>query len=211
MSPRGPKATRVCFTARGYAWPQHPLVSHGPAPPEERRGSARRARKRSAGRRPGSDFCDPPGLLAADAQLPGVVQSWQTMVEQVFAPHGMGLFATRTTLTDAPGARTRQTHRATLFLWGDEDPLGRPDAARLLVEKMPHARLDVVADASHLARPARRMRRSGRGLPHQHGDRSWRSPSVLREGLNERAEARWSLHCNRAYPTTREGFELAQR
>jgi len=72
------------------------------------------------------------------------------MVEQVFAPHGTGLFATRTTLTDAPGARTRQTHRATLFLWGDEDPLGSPDAARLLVEKMPHARLDVVADASHL-------------------------------------------------------------
>jgi len=38
----------------------------------------------------------------------------------------------------------------TLFLWGDKDPFGSPDAGRRLAAKMPHARLEVVRDASHL-------------------------------------------------------------
>jgi pimeloyl-ACP methyl ester carboxylesterase len=88
--------------------------------------------------------------FAAAGQLPGAVRSWTTMLEQVFVPTGMGLFATRMTLTHALLPELDKLTAPTLFLWGDKDPLGTPDDGRRLVERMPRARLQVVRDASHL-------------------------------------------------------------
>jgi pimeloyl-ACP methyl ester carboxylesterase len=89
--------------------------------------------------------------LAAAGQLPGAVQSWTTMVEQAFAPAGMGLLARRMTLTHALLPELDGLTAPTLFLWGDRDPLGSPEVGRVLAESMPHARLEVVQDAGHLA------------------------------------------------------------
>ncbi|HEY3522060.1 MAG TPA: alpha/beta hydrolase [Candidatus Limnocylindrales bacterium] len=88
--------------------------------------------------------------FAAGARLPGAVRSWTTMVEQAFDPPGMGLFARRTTVTHALMPELDRLTAPTLFLWGDKDPLGTPADGRSLVERMPHARLEVIADASHL-------------------------------------------------------------
>ncbi len=88
--------------------------------------------------------------FAAGGQLPGAVRSWTTMLERVFVPPGMGLFATSMTLTHALLPDLDTLTAPTLFLWGDKDPLATPDDGRRLVERMPHARLDVVRDASHL-------------------------------------------------------------
>jgi pimeloyl-ACP methyl ester carboxylesterase len=88
--------------------------------------------------------------FAAGAQLPGAVRSWKTMVEQAFIPRGMGLFAKTTTITHALVPELEKLSAPTLFLWGDKDPLGSPDTGRLLAGRMPDARLEVVADASHL-------------------------------------------------------------
>src|SRR5579859_287619 len=88
--------------------------------------------------------------FAAAGQLPGAIRSWTTMVEQAFHPAGMGLFATRMTVTHSLLPELDRLTAPTLFLWGDKDPLGTPDDGRRLVERMPHARLQVVADTSHL-------------------------------------------------------------
>lgn len=88
--------------------------------------------------------------FAAGARLPGAVRSWTTMVEQAVDPPGMGLFARRTTVTHALLPELDRLTAPTLFLWGDKDPLGTPDDGRRLVEQMPQARLEVIADASHL-------------------------------------------------------------
>lgn len=88
--------------------------------------------------------------FAAGARLPGAVRSWTTMVEQAFDPPGMGLFARRTTVTHALLPELDRLTAPTLFVWGDKDPLGTPDDGRRLVEEMPEARLEVIADASHL-------------------------------------------------------------
>jgi pimeloyl-ACP methyl ester carboxylesterase len=88
--------------------------------------------------------------LAAGAQLPGAVLSWKSMVEQAFAPKGMGLVAKRMTVTHSLVPELRKVTAPTLFLWGDKDPFGSPDAGRMLAQEMPNARLDVVANASHL-------------------------------------------------------------
>jgi pimeloyl-ACP methyl ester carboxylesterase len=88
--------------------------------------------------------------LAAGARLPGAVQAWTTMVERAFAPAGLGLLANRMTLSHALLPDLHRLTAPTLFLWGDQDPLGTPDDGRRLAERMPHARLEVVRDASHL-------------------------------------------------------------
>lgn len=88
--------------------------------------------------------------FAAGAQLPGATRSWTSMVEQAFDPAGLGLFARRTTATHALMPDLGKLTAPTLFLWGDRDPLGTPDAGRALVDRMPHARLQVVEEASHL-------------------------------------------------------------
>ena len=54
------------------------------------------------------------------------------------------------TLTHALLPDLERLTTPTLFLWGDKDPLGTPDDGRRLAERMPHARLEVVRDASHL-------------------------------------------------------------
>ncbi len=88
--------------------------------------------------------------FAAAARMPGATGSWRTMVEQAFDPAGMGLFARRVTVTHALGPDLEKLTAPTLFLWGDRDPFGTPDVGRVLVDRMPHARLQVVEDASHL-------------------------------------------------------------
>jgi pimeloyl-ACP methyl ester carboxylesterase len=88
--------------------------------------------------------------FASGAQLPGAVLSWTTMVEQAFAPAGMGLVARRMTVTHSLLPELHKLSAPTLFLWGDRDPFGSPDAGRALADKMPNARLEVITDASHL-------------------------------------------------------------
>lgn len=87
--------------------------------------------------------------IAAGWQLPGAVRAWTTMVEQAVEPAGLGLFAKRMTLTHALLPELDKLTAPTLFLWGDKDPFGTPDDGRVLVDRMPHARLQVVEDASH--------------------------------------------------------------
>ena len=72
------------------------------------------------------------------------------MLERVFVPAGLGLFARGMALTHALMPDLQKLTAPTLFLWGDKDPLGTPDDGRRLAEHMPHARLQVVQDASHL-------------------------------------------------------------
>jgi len=62
----------------------------------------------------------------------------------------MGVFASDMRVTHALLPELDGLTTPTLFLWGDKDPLGTPDDGRRLVEQMPHARLEVVKDASHL-------------------------------------------------------------
>ncbi len=88
--------------------------------------------------------------FAAGAQLPGAVRSWTTMVEQAFDPAGMGLLARRMTVTHALMPELEKLAAPTLFLWGDRDPFGTPAIGRMLADRMPDARLQVVADAGHL-------------------------------------------------------------
>lgn len=88
--------------------------------------------------------------FAAAGRLPGATHSWYTMVEQVFDPPGRGLFAKRSTATHALVPELNRISTPTLFLWGDKDPLGTPDTGRAMAERMPHAQLRVVPDASHL-------------------------------------------------------------
>jgi len=88
--------------------------------------------------------------FAAAAQLPGAVDSWRTMVERVFVPPGCGVFAKRTLATYSLMPDLHRLTAPTLFLWGDKDPLGTPDAGRALARQMPHAEVRVVEDASHL-------------------------------------------------------------
>ncbi len=49
-------------------------------------------------------------------------------------------------LSDAILAKIRTP---TYFLWGERDPFGGPDTARHLVERMPNAELELIADAGH--------------------------------------------------------------
>ena len=88
--------------------------------------------------------------FVAAGRLPGATRSWTTMVEQAFAPRGMGLFARRMTVTHALLPELHALTVPTLFVWGDRDPLGTPDDGRVLADRMPDARLQVVTDASHL-------------------------------------------------------------
>lgn len=52
----------------------------------------------------------------------------------------------RLELTDALLAKIRTP---TLFLWGERDPFGGIETARKVVERMPNAELDMVAEAGH--------------------------------------------------------------
>ena len=88
--------------------------------------------------------------FAAGARLPGATRAWTTIVERAFAPPGWGFVANRMTLSHALLPELDKLTAPTLFLWGDKDPLGTPDDGRRLAERMPHARLEVVRDASHL-------------------------------------------------------------
>jgi pimeloyl-ACP methyl ester carboxylesterase len=88
--------------------------------------------------------------FAAGARLPGATRSWRTMVERVFVPAGLGLFARRTTATHALLPQLERLVAPTLLLWGDKDPLGTVETGRAIADAMPNARLTVVSDASHL-------------------------------------------------------------
>jgi 2-hydroxy-6-oxonona-2,4-dienedioate hydrolase len=88
--------------------------------------------------------------LAAAGRLPGATYSWRTLVEQAFVPAGSGVFATGTAGTHALGPELGRLTAPTLFLWGDKDPLGTPEAGRALAARMPDAQVRVVPEAGHL-------------------------------------------------------------
>jgi pimeloyl-ACP methyl ester carboxylesterase len=89
--------------------------------------------------------------MVAGAQLPGATRAWYTMLERAFDRPGLGIAAHRTVLTHALIPDLGRLSAPTLFLWGDQDPLGTPDDGREVARHMPNARVQVVEDASHLA------------------------------------------------------------
>jgi pimeloyl-ACP methyl ester carboxylesterase len=97
--------------------------------------------------RPSDVLCE---CLAAGARIPGATTSWTTMVEQIFAPAGWGLWAKDTLGTHKLAPELARLDQPTLFLWGEKDPLGAPSVGQSLADLMPNARLEVVADAGHL-------------------------------------------------------------
>lgn len=88
--------------------------------------------------------------LAAGAQIAGATTAWTTMVEQIFVPAGRGLRATDSLGTHKLAPELPYLEVPTLFLWGDQDPLGSPETGRVFAESMPSGQLEVVADAGHL-------------------------------------------------------------
>jgi pimeloyl-ACP methyl ester carboxylesterase len=88
--------------------------------------------------------------LAAGAWIPGATTSWTTMVERVFVPAGWGMLARDSLGTHKLASELPHLEQPTLFLWGDKDPLGAPSVGQSLAAVMPHARVQVVADAGHL-------------------------------------------------------------
>jgi pimeloyl-ACP methyl ester carboxylesterase len=89
-------------------------------------------------------------VLAAGAGMPGASRSFRTMVERIFVPAGMGIFARGSLGTHALKPELDRLVTPTLFLWGDRDPLGTPQDGQGLVDLMPHARLQVIQDAGHV-------------------------------------------------------------
>jgi pimeloyl-ACP methyl ester carboxylesterase len=88
--------------------------------------------------------------MAEGARLPGATVSWITMVERAFEPAGAGLFARRTICTHALRPELPSLVAPTLFLWGDEDPLGPPALGEEMAALMPKAKVTVVPNAGHL-------------------------------------------------------------
>jgi pimeloyl-ACP methyl ester carboxylesterase len=88
--------------------------------------------------------------LAEGARLPGATVSWITMVERAFEPAGRGLFARRTMCTYALRPELPKLTAPTLFLWGDEDPMGPPTLGEEMAALMPNAQVTVVRNAGHL-------------------------------------------------------------
>ena len=88
--------------------------------------------------------------MAEGAQLPGATVSWITMVERAFDPPAAGIFANKTTVTYSLRPELSKLVAPTLFLWGDEDPLGPPTLGEEMAAMMPNAKVTVVRDAGHL-------------------------------------------------------------
>lgn len=97
--------------------------------------------------RPSDALCE---CLAAGARIPGATTSWTTMVERIFIPAGCGLWAKDSLGTHKLAPELPDLDLPTLFVWGEEDPLGAPPVGQSMAASMPNARLDVVADAGHL-------------------------------------------------------------
>jgi len=75
----------------------------------------------------------------AASLIPGATESWLTMVQNT----GPLTFALRPELNNL--------NVPTLMIWGDKDAFGPPDRGAEMVALMPHAKLQVVHDAGHLA------------------------------------------------------------
>ncbi len=88
--------------------------------------------------------------FAAGWQVPGAIRSWYTMVERAWDPPGFGIGCSATTLTNRLAPELAGLDVPTLFMWGENDPLGPPKVGRALAERMPDARFEVVEAASHL-------------------------------------------------------------
>ncbi len=83
-------------------------------------------------------------LTYAAAVLPGAQLGWLSMVERVL-PVGRAPQLTYALRPELP-----QVNSPTLFVWGDRD-FCRPEWGRQLCELIPQARMEVLADAGHLA------------------------------------------------------------
>jgi pimeloyl-ACP methyl ester carboxylesterase len=75
----------------------------------------------------------------AASLIPGATESWLTMVQNT-GP-----------LTYALRPELKNLNIPTLMIWGDKDAFGPPARGAEMVALMPHAKLQVVHDAGHLA------------------------------------------------------------
>lgn len=80
----------------------------------------------------------------ADANIPGYVSSWNSMLDELVSEKDLGLsYGLRPEL--------KNLRPRTLFIWGDKDFFGPPTEGQEMAALAPHARCEVVADAGHAA------------------------------------------------------------
>jgi pimeloyl-ACP methyl ester carboxylesterase len=78
----------------------------------------------------------------ADANIPGYVDSWNSMLDELVSEKDLGLsYGLRPEL--------KNLRPSTLFIWGDKDFFGPPSEGREMAALAPHARCEVVSDAGH--------------------------------------------------------------
>ena len=80
----------------------------------------------------------------AGSLIPGATESWLTMVENVTQWNG------DSTLTYKLRSELPNLTVPTLMIWGDKDTFGPPSLGAEMVALMPHARMEMLADAGHI-------------------------------------------------------------
>jgi pimeloyl-ACP methyl ester carboxylesterase len=80
----------------------------------------------------------------AGSLIPGATESWLTMVENVTRWNG------DSTLTYKLRSELPNLTVPTLMIWGDKDTFGPPSLGAEMVALMPHARMEMLADAGHI-------------------------------------------------------------
>ena len=84
-------------------------------------------------------------MLEADlaaAKMPGAAVAWDTMVDQFKKNPNLGTYALRPEL--------KSLKPQTLFIWGEKEKFGPPKLGQEMAVIIPHAKCEVVADASHI-------------------------------------------------------------
>ncbi len=78
----------------------------------------------------------------ADANIPGYVSSWNSMLDELVSEKDLGLsYGLRPEL--------KNLRPRTLFIWGDKDFFGPPSEGQEMAALAPHASCEVVSDAGH--------------------------------------------------------------
>jgi pimeloyl-ACP methyl ester carboxylesterase len=78
----------------------------------------------------------------ADANIPGYVDSWNSMLDELVSEQDLGLsYGLRREL--------KNLRPSTLFIWGDQDFFGPPSEGQEMAALAPRARCEIVADAGH--------------------------------------------------------------
>ena len=84
-------------------------------------------------------------MLEADlaaAKIPGAAVAWDTMVDQFKKNPNLGTYALRSEL--------KNLKPQTIFIWGEKERFGPPKLGQEMAAIIPHAKCEVVADASHI-------------------------------------------------------------